>query len=76
MSKNYRGCPFDEAGTMGFDHIKEAYIDLLASGMLWEFFPEFTGTWEDDKSKYTSFYNARERRNNNFGESPLSKYKK
>jgi len=28
---------------------KENYEKLLASGMFWEFHPELTGNWEQDK---------------------------
>ena len=34
-----------------YEHIKERedYDLLLKSGMFWEFHPELTGVWEEDK---------------------------
>lgn len=34
------------------DHFKEDYEALKLSGMFWEFFPEFTGNWEQDKHEF------------------------
>ena len=32
--------------------IKDEYDLLLKSGMFWEFYPDLTGDWEKDKSKF------------------------
>ena len=40
--------------------IQEEYKLLLKSGMFWEFFPNFSGKWEEDKEEYIQFYNHRE----------------
>lgn len=36
--------------------IKSEYMALLSSGMFWEFFPQFTGTWNDDKDMFIEYY--------------------
>ena len=38
--------------------IKLEYQILLQSGMFWEFFPSFSGNWEDDEKEFTEFYNG------------------
>lgn len=37
------------------EYLKTQYDMLKKSGMLWEFHPDFTGDWEDDKCKYTQY---------------------
>ena len=31
---------------------KEEYAKVLASGMFFEWFPDLTGTWEEDKDQF------------------------
>lgn len=38
------------------NEIKNEYYELLESGMFWEFFPEYTGKWSEDESKFILFY--------------------
>lgn len=40
------------------DDWKKQYDKLLDSGMFWEFHPELTGTWEDDKEEFIKHYLA------------------
>lgn len=40
--------------------IQQEYKLLLKSGMFWEFFPNFSGKWEEDKEEFIQFYNHRE----------------
>lgn len=38
-----------------FDYEK-VYRSILRSGMFWEFFPEHTGVWDDDKKDWAEAY--------------------
>ena len=35
--------------------IKDSYDRLLKSGMFWEFYPQLTGEWEEDKDFWYLF---------------------
>ena len=35
--------------------VREAYRKTKESGMFWEFHPEMTGIWEEDKDEYIDF---------------------
>lgn len=41
------------------DKIKQSYNVLLNSGMFFEFYPELTGVWEDDKDFWYEEYHER-----------------
>ena len=45
--------------------IETEYTELKDTGMFYEVFPEFTGTWSEDKEEFTKFYNQREANNEN-----------
>ena len=47
------------------ENIKKAYFNILYSGMFWEFFPELTGEWDNDKNKWTDIYNKINSKENN-----------
>lgn len=38
-------------------NLKVEYDRLLKSGMMWEFHPELTGNWEEDKFIFASKFN-------------------
>ena len=38
------------------DKAKNAYNSLLKSGMFWEFYPNLTGVWDDDKDFWFEEY--------------------
>lgn len=41
--------------------IKSEYEQMIQSGMFYEFFPEYSGNWDKDKSQFTQFYKKREK---------------
>jgi 3'-phosphoadenosine 5'-phosphosulfate sulfotransferase (PAPS reductase)/FAD synthetase len=46
---------------MSEDQIKSEYNAVLASGMFWEFFPNYTGTWSSDRAEFIAFVEKRDR---------------
>jgi hypothetical protein len=44
--------------------IKEDYEKMVLSGMFWEFYPELTGQWEQDKDVWMEMVERREVKNN------------
>jgi len=40
--------------------IQEEYVELRKSGMMYEFFPKFTGVYEKDKQEFSKFWWQRE----------------
>lgn len=36
--------------------MKETYDKVLKSGMFWEFYPQLTGVWEEDKEFWEEEY--------------------
>lgn len=45
--------------------IKDSYDRLLKSGMFWEFYPQLTGEWEEDKDFwYEEYHEQMERMKN------------
>ena len=39
------------------DDAEKEYLGVLKSGMFWEWYPELTGVWNEDKLKYLKIYN-------------------
>jgi hypothetical protein len=40
--------------------MEEEYQYVLKSGLFWEFFPTFTGNYNEDKDEFEKFYKDRE----------------
>ena len=38
---------------------EQEHSSLVKFGMFWEFFPELTGCWDDDKDVFTAFCKQR-----------------
>lgn len=36
--------------------MKKEYLELVQSGMLFEFYPQLTGDWERDKEEWEKIY--------------------
>ena len=39
------------------DNAEKEYLGVLKSGMFWEWYPDLTGVWEEDKIKWLKIYN-------------------
>lgn len=45
--------------------MKETYDKVLKSGMFWEWYPQLTGVWEEDKEFWEEEYLEQQNRFNN-----------
>jgi hypothetical protein len=52
-------CPLLKVHTYTEDVCLSEYKSILKSGMFWEFFPEYKGSWEKDKEQFMEFKNQR-----------------